>query len=431
LQIKVFKERNAKAAMDKVRLELGPDAVILHTKKYTTGGIFGYGGKQVVEVTAAIEDRPAAPILPQVKISNKKISQTAENTTKMSPVLENVQTVLPKQVLQNYASRPKQEEFSAVQMPVYNMDTVQVTEGQAAAAVNSIDDNLNEHKQQEKIAQLQQELLQMKSMLDKALHRKSADNGDEDISLKDALIEQEVNEEIINDILADTAEAFISKDSAQAQSMLLKYLNSHMGNAGIEMAKGKSKIVALIGATGVGKTTTLAKIASRFVLEQGLQAVLITADTYRISAVDQLKTYSDIIGLPLEIVYSPAELKEKIIKHKDKQLILIDTAGRSQHNDYQLMELHDLLAVDDSIEKHLVLSATTKYKDVIDIIRKFSLCAPDKVIFTKTDETSSVGMILNLLVKYPIILSYFTNGQSVPDDIFPAQAENLAELLLR
>jgi flagellar biosynthesis protein FlhF len=133
----------------------------------------------------------------------------------------------------------------------------------------------------------------------------------------------------------------------------------------------------------------------------------------------------------LEIVYSPSELKDTIDKHKDKQLILIDTAGRSQHNEYQLMELHDLLAASSGIEKHLVLSATTKPRDVVDIIRKFSLCAPDRVIFTKTDETSSIGMVLNLLKQYPITLSYFTNGQSVPDDIFPALAKNLADLLLR
>jgi len=158
---------------------------------------------------------------------------------------------------------------------------------------------------------------------------------------------------------------------------------------------------------------------------------LITADTYRISAVEQLKTYSDIIGLPLEIVYSPAELKAAIDKHSDKQLILIDTAGRSQHNEFQLNELRDFLAVDHSIEKHLVLSATTKYKDAVDIIRKFSLCVPDKILFTKTDETSSIGLILNIAQQYALHLSYLTNGQSVPDDIFPARSKSLAEMLLR
>ena len=191
------------------------------------------------------------------------------------------------------------------------------------------------------------------------------------------------------------------------------------------------RTVALIGATGVGKTTTLAKIAARFVLEKGVKAALITADTYRISAVEQLKTYSDIIGLPLEIVYTPQELKVALHKHRDKDLLLIDTAGRSQHNEYQMKELQEFLAVDKRIEKHLVMSATTKSRDAADILEKFSVCNPDRVIFTKTDETSSVGLILNLLRDKEIALSYLTNGQSVPDDIIPATPAQLAELLLR
>ena len=158
---------------------------------------------------------------------------------------------------------------------------------------------------------------------------------------------------------------------------------------------------------------------------------MITADTYRISAVEQLKTYSDIIGLPLEIVYSPEALKQAIDKHKNKQLILIDTAGRSQYNSYQMTELQELLNIDEKIEKHLVLSSTTKNRDAEEILRHFAICKPDRVIFTKTDETSSVGTILNLLHRKKIALSYLTNGQSVPDDIFPASIDRLAELLLR
>ena len=181
----------------------------------------------------------------------------------------------------------------------------------------------------------------------------------------------------------------------------------------------------------MGKTTTLAKIAARFVLERGVSAALITADTYRISAVDQLKTYSDIIGMPLEIVYTPGELSKAIRKHRSKDLILIDTAGRSQHNTYQMKELQDLLEVNSHIEKHLVMSATTRYRDAAEILAKFSSCGPDRIIFTKTDETGSVGLILNLLHEKKIPLSYLTNGQSVPDDIGPASAGKLAELLLR
>ncbi|WP_196603350.1 flagellar biosynthesis protein FlhF [Pectinatus haikarae] len=437
MQIKVFKERTAKDAMDKVRSELGPDAVILHTKKYTTGGILGYGGKKMVEVTAAIEDAPQAKILPPINASGKKesVPAGAPNIKQESYI----RPIVPRQILENYktanirddlSDKLDAQDFLPQNTAAENLNVVKADDKISVLSPTEID-------QQKKIQEMERELAKMKVILDNVMglqKSKSSSAVKKKISLKETLLGQEVNEAIVQEIIGnqDEQELLADKDDPYVREFLLKYLEKYMGtSAGIEIEKGKMKIVALIGATGVGKTTTLAKIASRFVLEQGLRAVLITADTYRISAVDQLKTYSDIIGLPLEIVYTPVELKNVINRHRDKQLILIDTAGRSQHNDYQLMELHDLLSVNDDIEKHLVLSATTKYKDVIDIIRKFSLCAPDKVIFTKTDETSSIGMILNLLKEYPLTLSYFTNGQSVPDDIFPAQSKNLADLLLR
>ncbi len=428
--------------MDKVRRELGPDAVILHTKKYTTGGIFGYGGKKMVEITAAVEDIPKQEILPKVILPAKKtnISHPANNKDSLTVSPEPAKMVLPKQVLQNYKSNGEMSSLKDMPVPILQTKTKAAKTSKIIKASNNITDleksNSVEKKQEKKIQQLQQELAQMKTMLNKVLQGQNSTGASKEILLSDALNEQEIKKTLINEILNidnnGDENKNLFKNSLQSKNILLKYLRGYMSDsAGIEMEKGHAKVVALIGATGVGKTTTLAKIASRFVLEQGLRAALITADTYRISAVDQLKTYSDIIGLPLEIVYSPIELKNMIDKHNDKQLILIDTAGRSQHNDYQLTELHDFLAVNENIEKHLVLSATTKYKDIVDIIRKFSLCAPDKIIFTKTDETRSVGMIVNLLEEYPITLSYFTNGQSVPDDIFPAKPENLADLLLR
>ena len=170
---------------------------------------------------------------------------------------------------------------------------------------------------------------------------------------------------------------------------------------------------------------------AKFVLEMQVSTALITADTYRISAVEQLKTYSDILGLPLEIVYSSDALQQAIKKHSDKKLILIDTAGRSQYNDFQMKELCDLLSGDSDIEKHLVLSSTTKNRDAEEILAKFGPCQPERVIFTKTDETSSLGLLLNLLYKRKIALSYVTNGQSVPDDIIPASFGKLADMLLR
>lgn len=290
----------------------------------------------------------------------------------------------------------------------------------------------DEERQRETIEALQNELAQMKAMLVEVVSKEKA--SEDELSLQQVLKQQEVEPDIIDDVVLQLpAEAILAaKDTPLALDGLTKYLADNVQMAdGLELRSRKRKIVALLGPTGVGKTTTLAKIAAQCVLEKGISTAFITADTYRISAVEQLKTYADILGLPIAIVYTPDELKEAIQKFRQKQLILIDTAGRSQHNRRQMAELKDFLAVNQNIEKYLVLSATTKNEDARDIIDKFSACKPDKVIFTKTDETRSLGIILNILRKKDMRLSYLTNGQSVPDDIVPAEPGKLAELFLR
>ena len=290
----------------------------------------------------------------------------------------------------------------------------------------------DESGKDEEIRDLQNQLEEMKAMLMEMSRNKGA--GDAVPTLQNAMQSQEVTEKIIQDMIAklNGTEILAPSSSVKAANALEKYIRKAIRVAnGITLYSNKPKVVALIGPTGVGKTTTLAKIAAKFVLEQGARVALITADTYRISAVEQLKTYSDILGLPLEIVYNPEALRKAIEKHKDKQLILIDTAGRSQYNEYQMKELSGLLSIDADIEKHLVMSATTKTSDGVELLENFSICQPDRVIFTKVDETGTHGIILNILHRRKVALSYITNGQSVPDDIEPASVERLAELLLR
>ena len=301
-----------------------------------------------------------------------------------------------------------------------------VADGQPEAAAP------DESGKDEEIRDLQNQLEEMKAMLMEMSRNKGA--GDAVPTLQNAMQSQEVTEKIIQDMIAklNGTEILAPSSSVKAANALEKYIRKAIRVAnGITLYSNKPKVVALIGPTGVGKTTTLAKIAAKFVLEQGARVALITADTYRISAVEQLKTYSDILGLPLEIVYNPEALRKAIEKHKDKQLILIDTAGRSQYNEYQMKELSGLLSIDADIEKHLVMSATTKTSDGIELLENFSICQPDRVIFTKVDETGTHGIILNILHRRKVALSYITNGQSVPDDIEPASVERLAELLLR
>lgn len=439
-----------KEAMEQVKDELGSDAVILHTKKYREGGIMGYNAKEVVEVTAAIEENnddsrikarakrslpvdkdkaagghfdvvsPAAPVMPSNVLNQYKTNGT-ETGVRMAeaPIAApSFQPLMPE----------PQNVVKPVEQPKEDKEVTAQSEAPQAVPPVVVASNPEDA---EKIHKLEAELAQMKTLLTQVM---SKDQPQDEVSLQEALRRQEVDEDILRDMAAKTAAGDMLIDSLdkRAPEVLAGYLDGKLNFAeGITLNKHGVRIVALIGATGVGKTTTLAKIAARFVLEKNIRAALITADTYRISAVEQLKTYSDIIGLPLEIVYTPEELKVAIHRHRDKDLILIDTAGRSQHNEYQMKELQDFLAVDSRIEKHLVMSATTKNRDVADILQKFSVCNPGRVIFTKTDETSSLGMIVNLLADKEIALSFMTNGQSVPDDIVPATADKLAALLLR
>lgn len=417
--MKVFTAPTVQEAMVKVKSELGIDAVILHTKRFHKGGFLGYKGKEMVEVTAAIEDAP-------VPVKPKTLPK---------------ESIVPQNVIANYVANANDASIENNQLasvaPINEGDGLPVQKQQAVEEnllMNANDDKRTLEKEQaDKIMQLQHELDNMKIMLDKVMSE-SSKNKVETKSLIDMLRDSEVQDSVAQDIIADIYDEAILADgkSDQTAATLERYFtrNFHAPKE-IEISENKCQVVALIGTTGVGKTTTIAKLAAKFVLEKNCDIALITADTYRISAVEQLKTYSDIIGVPLDIVYSPVELKASINKYRDKQLVLIDTAGRSQHNDFQMQELREFLEVDESIQKYLVMSSITRYKDAVDIVRKFSACTPDSVLFTKLDETSSVGMIINLIHQYPIVLSYLTNGQSVPDDICRAQPEQLVKMLLR
>lgn len=446
-----------KEAMQQVKEELGPDAVILHTKKYREGGFLGYHSSEVVEVTAAIEDQEGKRTPKRAKAAAAQ-PEKADGSGHVLDIVSPAAPVMPTQVLSQYKTNGTEAGVRMAESPIPAPSFPPVPAVQPAVPPEPVlasnarempaepvtapepKDEADDMTQKvvtsspedaEKIHKLEDELAQMKTLLAQVM---SKDQPQDKVSIQEALRRQEVEESLLKDMAArlPAGDTLLDSRDERAAAVLAEYLGKTMKfSDGIELNKHGVRIVALIGATGVGKTTTLAKIAARFVLEHNIRAALITADTYRISAVEQLKTYSDIIGLPLDIVYSPEELKAAIHKHRDKDLILIDTAGRSQHNDYQMKELQEFLAVHSRIERHLVMSATTKSRDAADILEKFSVCQPDRVIFTKTDETSSVGIILNLLADKEIALSFLTNGQSVPDDIVPATPRNLAELLLR
>jgi flagellar biosynthesis protein FlhF len=188
-------------------------------------------------------------------------------------------------------------------------------------------------------------------------------------------------------------------------------------------------VVALVGPTGVGKTTTIAKIAANCRLRGNKRVGLVTIDTYRIAAVDQLRTYAEIIGLPLRAVLSTAELKQAIAAMSDLDVILIDTAGRSQNDQMRLSQLRSFIDAADADEVHLVLSAAANPRVAQAALERFGPLGANRITVTKLDEAASFGMILNVSSASEAPVAYVTTGQDVPEDIAPADPVALARLI--
>ena len=211
---------------------------------------------------------------------------------------------------------------------------------------------------------------------------------------------------------------------------LAELIESELPVAGpIRVAAGR-RLVALVGPTGVGKTTTIAKLAANFRLREKRRVGLITVDTYRIAAVEQLRTYADIIDLPMEIVSTPREMHQAVARMADLDLILMDTAGRSPRDEVQIQELKSMLAEATPDEVHLVLSSVASAKSLSKTAQQFAGVGTTALVLTKLDEAASLGNLLPLVRSCRLPLSYLTHGQKVPDDIAPADSGRLAKIIL-
>ena len=200
----------------------------------------------------------------------------------------------------------------------------------------------------------------------------------------------------------------------------------------IEVAPDKKgTLVFMVGPTGVGKTTTIAKLAANMAFTEGKDVALVTLDTYRISAAEQLRTFAEIIGIPISVVFDNTDLGTAIEEYKEKDLIFVDTAGRSPNNQEQIEELRGYIDTAHPDETILVLSVTTESSDLLHIYQQFEKVGIDKVIFTKLDETYHYGTILNTIHEIKKPIAYFTTGQNVPDDIEVPDSNKMARLLLR
>jgi len=295
----------------------------------------------------------------------------------------------------------------------------------------------------EKINALENKVKDMEGMLDKICKQMSeklveVKSLDKTEKIYDVIIDNmrqnDVAEEVIEDIVESLKKQGLEENSnvneifVMFRKEIIRKLNQ---SSSITVEDGKKpKVIMFLGPTGVGKTTTLAKIAANFMIREKKKVGLITADTYRIAAVEQLKTYSEIMGAPVTVIYSPNEIKDAIKKNEDADLILIDTPGKSHKNKKHFDEIKDLVSHSNADEIYLLISASTKMKDCNEIIKAYSFIKDYKLIFTKVDETESLGIVLNVVNSTGKRLSYFTTGQSVPDDIEVINVDQLSKKLL-
>lgn len=370
MKIRRYIGKTTQEAILKVKMDLGSEAVILNTRKIRQPGFLKIFSKPLIEVLAAIDEDAKKPIA-QMETSSSKEENTVNNNVKQAD------------------NAPIKDDR------MINLEgKVSDLEGMIRKIYFQVSNNGKEdtpEKQKSKVTEL----------------------------FNNTLLKNEVEPEVVEKILMDIREKLGTdinmNDMATA---IYGIITGLIGNSEpIAITEKKPYKAIFIGPTGVGKTTTIAKLAADFLLNKKKTVGLVTADTYRIAAVDQLKTYAEILNVPVSVVYSASEIKNEVERLTDKDVILIDTAGRSHRKKNQIEELKKVVELAEADEVFLVVSANTRVRDFKEIIDTYGFLPNYKIIVTKIDETNSVGNILNIRYYSNKPLSYITTGQSVPDDI--------------
>lgn len=402
--IKKFQASTETEAIMRARDELGKDAVVMNIKTISPRGIYRLFRKSVVEVTAAVDESK--------NYSNDR-QKEAKDTRKENPNILYEEPTVPSSFEQLLLAEniESTKETSAIEMRLNSLQSMlekQLTKTQEAAKEYPQERELKEGEEQPDITFLQ--------------------------LIYNQMIANEVDEQFANQIVGDI-EGKLKKDAPvdQVLSNIYQKIILKLGRpVTIEAQEGKQKFVFFVGPTGVGKTTTIAKIASNLKMKQKLKVALVTADTYRIAAVEQLRTYANILDLPLHVIYSEEELQDVVEEFQEYDIILVDTAGRSHKNREQRDDVERLVhkIPEEEREVYLVLSATTKYRDLVRITEVYSEITDYRLIFTKLDETSSIGNIFNIRMLTGASLSYAAFGQNVPDDIEQINPQSIAKQIL-
>lgn len=403
--IKKFRGKTEAEAVENAKKELGNGIVIMNVRNVKKKGLFSFLRQQLVEVTVALEEEPVRP------------TGIPEPNRNLTDAIANIRSVSEKSLQQEAAEKKEQN--------------------------NSDEKRTDSAAIEEKLDSLHFLLEQQMQKPEEKTEDKAEDTEEEPPSemeqfmklLYNTMLENEVNEKYANQIIDEIEKSnkpnmpFDYALSNIYQKMILKFGKPE----GVTPAAQGPKMIFFIGPTGVGKTTTIAKIASRFCVDGGRKVALLTADTYRIAAAEQLRTYANILEVPFRIIYSVEEISQAMRDFKDYDYILVDTAGHSHQNTEQKEVMKELIhSVDGILEKEvfLVLSATTKYRDLLSIADTYSDMTDYKLIFTKLDETTTLGNLLNLKLYTGAPLSYVTCGQNVPDDIEDFNPQKTVKRLL-
>ena len=383
-------------ALVQVKSALGTDAVILHTRTYSRRRWLGLRKQEVVEITAG-----------------KGLGAAARTSRRSIPAK------VPVAASHDRSDQP----IAAASLGGTQAQQLMQTPAVANAAILGLSQDVTTLKQM------------VLDLVKEARQHKAPQVPEELFDHYLNLIQNQVAEELAQEVIKSLQSGIRAEHLRNAdyvRDKLAEHLERMLPVAGpiVKTKKDGPHVVALIGPTGVGKTTTIAKLAANLKLREGKRVGLITIDTYRIAAVDQLKKYADIIGSPLRVVGSPEDLRDAILGMSDCEFVLVDTAGRSPSDTLKLNELKNFLTVAKPDEVHLVISTTSSEACIESAIARFSDVRVDKIIFTKLDEAVHVGVVLNVIRKVGKSLSYITTGQDVPDDIEVGRGRKLAQLIL-
>jgi len=286
--------------------------------------------------------------------------------------------------------------------------------------------------------QVQGQLAHLQTMVKELCRRSHADNPHDlpqDLfrlftDLIDSDLSEELARELVERVRSQVSGAELS-DLVLLKARIARMIEPEIPCTGpIAVTPGQCRVAALVGPTGVGKTTTIAKLAANFRLKEKRNVGLITVDTYRIAAVEQLRTYADIIDLPMQVVSSPREMRDAVRRMNHLELVLVDTAGRSPKDDVRIRELRAFLTEAAADEIHLVLSSVANLRTLQQTAERFASVGTTALILTKLDEATGLGNVLPLLASCKMPLSYLTNGQNVPDDIEVADPRRIARQIL-